>query len=69
MAFIFENDVHVPSKSNKQKKQFQKKMFFVGVLKVNNENSRIRRPDPDPLVRGTDLDQNVTGVTNLRYKT
>jgi hypothetical protein len=30
------NDVNVPSKSNKQNN------FFVGVLKVNDENSRIR---------------------------
>ncbi len=34
------NDVNVPSKSNKQKKLEEKK-FFVGVLKVNDENSRI----------------------------
>ena len=28
--------------------------FFAGILKVNDENSRIRiqDPDPDPLVRG-----------------
>ncbi len=29
--------------------------FFVGVLKVNDENSRFQDPDPDPLVRGTDM--------------
>ncbi len=34
------NDVNVPSKSNKQKNFF--KLVFVGVLKVNNENSWIR---------------------------
>ncbi len=30
--------------------------FFVGILKVNDENSRIRirDPNPDPLVRGMD---------------
>ncbi len=34
--------------------------FFAGILKVNDENSRIRiqdpdpNPDPDPLVRGMD---------------
>ncbi len=41
----------VPSKSNKQKK-----IVFVGILKVTDENSRIRiqDPDPDPLVRGMD---------------
>jgi hypothetical protein len=28
--------------------------FFVGILKVNDENSwiRVQVPDPDPLVRG-----------------
>ncbi len=58
--FIFENDVNVPSKSNKQK-NFFKKYSFVSILKVNDENSRIRirihqseassadpAPDPDP---------------------
>jgi hypothetical protein len=39
--FIFEYDVNVPSKSNKQKSFFFN-LFFVGVLKVNDENSRIR---------------------------
>jgi hypothetical protein len=34
------NDVNVPSKSNMQKIFF--KLVFVGVLKVNDENSRIR---------------------------
>jgi hypothetical protein len=34
------NDVNIPSKSNKQKIFF--KLVFVGVLKVNDENSRIR---------------------------
>jgi hypothetical protein len=37
-----------------------KKLFFVGILKVYDDNSRIRiqdpdpNPDPDPLVRGMD---------------
>ncbi len=37
-----------------------KNYFFAGILKVNDENSRIRiqdpdpNPDPDPLVRGMD---------------
>ncbi len=35
--FVFENDVHVPSKSNKQKK-----FFFLHLGKVNDGNSRIR---------------------------
>jgi hypothetical protein len=32
-------------------------LFFAGILKVNDENRRIRiqDPDPDPLVRGMDL--------------
>jgi hypothetical protein len=38
-----ENDVNVPSKSNKQK-EFVKKYFFVGVFKVNGE----KKEDPDP---------------------
>ncbi len=53
------NDVNVPSKSNKQE-NFFKNLFFVGILKVYDENSRIRIQDPDPdlnpdpLVRGMD---------------
>ncbi len=39
-----------------------KNQFFAGILKVNDENRRIRiqdpepdpNPDPDPLVRGMD---------------
>ncbi len=47
-----ENDVNVPSKSNKQKNIF-KNLCFVAVLKVNDENSRSQRHgsedlDPDP---------------------
>jgi hypothetical protein len=38
--FIFENDVNVPSKVISKK--LVKKIVFVGVLKVNDENSRIR---------------------------
>ncbi len=33
--------INVPSKSNKQKKFKQKIKFIVGILKVNDENSRI----------------------------
>jgi hypothetical protein len=45
-----ENYVNVPSKSNKQKKCVKLKIIFVGILKVNDEKSRIRtqNPDPDP---------------------
>ncbi len=42
------NYVNVLSKSNKQK-NFFKNLFYVGVLKVNDENSqRHRSADPDP---------------------
>jgi hypothetical protein len=41
------NDVNVPSKNSKQKKCV-KKLVFAGILKVNDENSRIRTQDPDP---------------------
>jgi hypothetical protein len=51
------NDVNLPSKSNKQKKSV-KILVFAGILKVNDENSRIwiqdQDPNPDPLVRGMD---------------
>ncbi len=41
LAFLsFKNDVHVPSKRNKQKNFI--KIVFVGVVKVSDENSRIR---------------------------
>ncbi len=38
------------------KKNCVKNLFFAGILKVNDENSRIRiqDPDPDPLVRSMD---------------
>jgi hypothetical protein len=52
------NDVNVASKSHKQKKIVLKNLFFAGILKVNDENRRIRiqdpDPNPDPLVRGMD---------------
>jgi hypothetical protein len=35
-------DVNVPSKGNKQKNFLNKNLLFVAVLKVNDENSRIR---------------------------
>ncbi len=58
ISVIFENDVHVPSKSNKQK-TFKKIIFFWHLGKVNDENNRMRirihyseawsaDPDPDP---------------------
>ena len=40
------------------RKNFVQNYFFAGILKVNDENSRIRiqdpDPNPDPLVRGMD---------------
>jgi hypothetical protein len=38
------------------RKNCVKNQFFAGILKVNDENSRIRiqDPDPDPLVRRMD---------------
>jgi hypothetical protein len=45
------NYVNVPSKRDKQKNlEKEKKTFFVSVLKVNDQD-----PDPDLLVRDTDL--------------
>ncbi len=49
-----ENYVNVPLNSNMQKKMFKQKLFFIGILKVNDEKSRIRIQDPDPLVRDMD---------------
>jgi hypothetical protein len=48
-GLILKNYVNVPSKSNKQE-IFFKKISFVGVLKVSDENKQ----DPDPLVRDMD---------------
>jgi hypothetical protein len=49
------NDVNVPSKEI-SRKTFFFNWFIVGILKLNNENSRIRIQDldPDPLVIGMD---------------
>jgi hypothetical protein len=53
------NDVNVPLKSNKPK-NLLKNSFFVGVLKVNDENSsiriRIRIHQSEAWIRGLDLD-------------
>jgi hypothetical protein len=45
------NNVNVLSRKN-----YVKKLVFAGILKVNDENSKIRiqDPDPDPLGRGMD---------------
>ncbi len=58
-----ETDVNVPTEINKQNK-LEKNLFFVGILEVTNEKSRIRirtrpgsvnqvyrskDPDPDPV--------------------
>jgi hypothetical protein len=45
------NDVNIASKSHRHKK-LCKKLVFDGILKVNDENRRIRIQDP--LVRGMD---------------
>ncbi len=49
------NDVNVAS-TVKSRKKCVKKLFFGAILKVNDENRRIRIQDPDrdPLVRGMD---------------
>ncbi len=74
------NDVNVPSKSNKQE-NFIKNLFFVGILKVNDENSRIRILlseawicDPDPIhskkswIRNTGTKDTYGGrVTSSRH--
>jgi hypothetical protein len=36
------------------KKTFLTNLFFVGILKVNDENGRIRIQDLDPLIIGMD---------------
>ncbi len=36
-----------------------KNLYFAGILKVNDENSKIQDPDPDPLVRGMDPDPDL----------
>jgi hypothetical protein len=38
----------------KSRKNCVKNLFFAGMLKVNDENSRIRIQDPDPSVRSMD---------------
>jgi hypothetical protein len=46
------------------------KLVFVGILKVNDENSKIRiqypDPDPDPLVRG--MDTKMSWIRNTAWK-
>jgi hypothetical protein len=61
------NDVNLASKSNKQKKLYEKISFFAGILKVNDENSRprIQDPDPDPLIRG--MDQRIRIHTKMSW--
>jgi hypothetical protein len=48
------NYVNVPSKSNKQKKFFRNK-FFVAILKVIDENSRIRIHLSEAWIRGSGI--------------
>jgi hypothetical protein len=43
MTFLpLKNDVNVPSKRNKKKSLEEKTILFVGVLKITDEQSRIR---------------------------
>jgi hypothetical protein len=61
------NDVNVPSKSNNQK-NYLKNLFFVGILKFNDENSNGQKhgptdPDPHP-----DPHQNVVDRNTGWYK-
>ncbi len=51
--FIFENDVHVPSKTNKQK-TVKKISFLVASWEGQWRKYQVPDPDPDPLVRGMD---------------
>ncbi len=46
------------SKKNPDSYYFVTLLVFSGILKVNDENSRIRIQDPDPLVRGMDPPHN-----------
>jgi hypothetical protein len=40
--------VRVASKSNRQKSFLFFDKFFVGILKVNDENSSVVEPEPEP---------------------
>jgi hypothetical protein len=48
-------DLFLTSKRNTQK-NLEKRKFLVGILKVNDENSRIRIQDPDPYPLVRDMD-------------
>ncbi len=52
--FSFENDVHVPSKSNKQNFFFFNQVFFGILGRSMTKIAPDPHPDPDPLVRGMD---------------
>jgi hypothetical protein len=52
------------------RKNFElKKLVFAGILKVNDENSRIRIQDPDPNqnVKDPETDLNKTVLKNLLF--
>jgi hypothetical protein len=57
-------DVNVSSKSNKKKNK-NKKLFFVGILKVYDENSRIRIHTKMSWIRNTD--GNEKEMSNVTY--
>jgi hypothetical protein len=55
------------------RKNCVKNLFMAGILKVNDENSRIRiqDPDPDPLLRGMDprirIHPKISWIRNTVY--
>jgi hypothetical protein len=53
------------------RKNVSTKIVFVGILKVNDEKSRIRiqdsDSDPDPLVRGMDPRIRIQNVMDLEH--
>ncbi len=63
-------NLNVPSKSNKQK-NYENNLFFVGILKVTDEKSRIRKeplvsvPDPDPYQNTTDPEHRLVGCRTV----
>ncbi len=56
------NYVNVPSKSNDQKN-----LFFVGILKSNDENSRIRIHKSEAWIRGSGSTPKMSWIRNTAY--
>ncbi len=69
----WKNYVNVPSKSTVISRKFKKKLVFVCILKVNDQNSRIRILDPDTLVRGMDprirINTELSWIRNTSFET